>query len=139
MMDVESVLRRDRPRELLELWDVAPDRRAWQQVLDRASAADDVAGVEVAQRKLADLAGPVALDSLRANARLVVLLTGWRWFVIEQAREEGASWADIGEALGMSRQSAWEWYKRHIEEQEAQVPEFHDAARGRASLGDPPQ
>jgi len=29
-----------------------------------------------------------------------------RW--VEEARRRGSSWADIGDALGMSRQSAWE-------------------------------
>jgi ClpX C4-type zinc finger len=29
-----------------------------------------------------------------------------RW--VREARRRGSSWADIGEALGMSRQSAWE-------------------------------
>jgi hypothetical protein len=29
-----------------------------------------------------------------------------RW--IDEARRRGSSWAEIGESLGMSRQSAWE-------------------------------
>lgn len=137
-MDVRAILGRDNPRELLDLWDAAPDRRRWQAILDHAVAEDDAKTGEVARGALTATDGLLALDSLRANARIVDLLTGWRWFVIEQAREEGASWADIGDALGMSRQSAWEWYKRHIEEQESRVPDLHDASRGRAALGDPP-
>jgi hypothetical protein len=31
-------------------------------------------------------------------------LTGW----VRRARELGATWARIGESLGMARQSAWE-------------------------------
>lgn len=31
---------------------------------------------------------------------------------VEAARREGVSWEQIGEALGMSRQSAWEYYTR---------------------------
>ena len=33
-----------------------------------------------------------------------------RW--VGEARRRGSSWADIGEALGMSRQSAWERFSR---------------------------
>jgi hypothetical protein len=41
-----------------------------------------------------------------ANARAQVeeSLVGW----VERARELGATWAQIGSALGMTRQSAWE-------------------------------
>ena len=31
---------------------------------------------------------------------------------VEAARQAGASWEQIGDALGMSRQSAWEYYSR---------------------------
>lgn len=37
-------------------------------------------------------------------------LTAWtqlQW-VVDELRRREVSWADIGEALGMSRQSAWE-------------------------------
>ena len=39
-----------------------------------------------------------------ARALLEQDLTGW----VRRARELGATWARIGEALGMTRQSAWE-------------------------------
>lgn len=37
-----------------------------------------------------------------------------RW--VGEARRRGSSWADIGESLGMSRQSAWERFSRHENE-----------------------
>lgn len=37
-----------------------------------------------------------------------------RW--VSEARRRGSSWADIGEALGMSRQSAWERFSHHENE-----------------------
>jgi len=47
------------------------------------------------------------LENLPRIARAAVLveetLTGW----VRRARELGATWARIGEALGMTRQSAW--------------------------------
>jgi hypothetical protein len=39
-----------------------------------------------------------------AGAQVERNLTGW----VRRARELGATWARIGEALGMTRQSAWE-------------------------------
>jgi len=39
-----------------------------------------------------------------ASAKLEQHLTGW----VRQARSRGITWTRIGEALGMTRQSAWE-------------------------------
>lgn len=39
-----------------------------------------------------------------AGAQVEETLTGW----VRHARELGATWARIGESLGMTRQSAWE-------------------------------
>ncbi|HEY2692878.1 MAG TPA: ClpX C4-type zinc finger protein [Streptosporangiaceae bacterium] len=39
----------------------------------------------------------------RTGALVEATLTGW----VRRARELGATWARIGEALGMTRQSAW--------------------------------
>lgn len=55
------------------------------------------------------------------------LLTGRRWSVIEQAREDGVSWEQIGEALGMSRQAAWTWYRRKLTDQERYVNDLHES------------
>ncbi len=46
-------------------------------------------------------------------------LDGLRWNQIAAARDAGASWATIGEALGVSRQSAWEYFTRRVGEDEA--------------------
>jgi hypothetical protein len=43
-----------------------------------------------------------------------------RQLVVGRAREAGASWADIGQALGVTRQSAWEAHTRWIDGQAAQ-------------------
>ena len=39
----------------------------------------------------------------KAGAQVEASLTGW----VRRARELGATWARIGDALGMTRQSAW--------------------------------
>lgn len=38
---------------------------------------------------------------------------------VRTARSAGASWADIGRCLGVSRQSAWETHARWIDERES--------------------
>ncbi len=54
------------------------------------------------------------LDALaelsQAGVELEVLLRDQ----VAAARRGGASWAQIGERLGMSRQSAWEYYTRDV-------------------------
>jgi hypothetical protein len=52
------------------------------------------------------------LDALREVSRSEVELDELRWTQIAAARDAGASWAAIGEALGVSRQSAWEYFTR---------------------------
>ncbi len=52
------------------------------------------------------------LDALREVSRSEVELDELRWNQIAAARDAGASWAAIGEALGVSRQSAWEYFTR---------------------------
>lgn len=54
------------------------------------------------------------LDALREVSRSEVELDELRWNKIAAARDAGASWAAIGEALGVSRQSAWEYFTRRL-------------------------
>lgn len=50
------------------------------------------------------------LDALRALARTEAELDELRRQQVAAARGAGATWEQVGEALGMSRQSAWEYY-----------------------------
>lgn len=52
------------------------------------------------------------LKALRELSRADVELEALRRERIEAARSQGATWDQIGESLGMSRQSAWEHYTR---------------------------
>ncbi|MCQ3807734.1 MAG: hypothetical protein OXB92_11100 [Acidimicrobiaceae bacterium] len=54
------------------------------------------------------------LDVLREVARSEAQLDELRWQQIAAARGAGASWAAIGEALGISRQAAWEYFTRRV-------------------------
>lgn len=62
---------------------------------------------------------------------------------VRSARAAGASWSQIGEALGTSKQSAWEAHNRWIDDQAEQHRRLehegfdaHDAAAARALAGD---
>ncbi|MEV4638321.1 hypothetical protein AB0J80_13315 [Actinoplanes sp. NPDC049548] len=68
-----------------------------------------------------------------------------RQAMIRSARSAGASWTQIGAALGTSKQAAWEAHNRWIEEQTRQHdatgyqglgPDEADAARGLAGEPD---
>jgi len=72
------------------------------------------------------LAGPGAFrDALSAHeslellalAEVVARKAGYgRQLTVRAARAAGASWADIGHALGTTKQSAWEAHQRWLEE-----------------------
>ena len=66
-----------------------------------------------------------------------------RQLTVRTARGAGASWAEIGQSLGTSRQSAWEAHRRWIDDQVAQRGtvgsigfDADDAAAARALAGD---
>ncbi|WP_399882770.1 hypothetical protein ACGH7X_07270 [Streptomyces sp. BBFR51] len=67
-----------------------------------------------------------------------------RQLTVRAAREAGASWSQIGAALGTSKQAAWEAHMRWIDAQEAARGrpgeigfDAADAAEARAVAGEP--
>jgi hypothetical protein len=54
------------------------------------------------------------LEALLELARCDDEIDRLRREAVEQARERGASWEQVGAALGMSRQAAWEFYTRQV-------------------------
>ncbi|MFJ7770509.1 hypothetical protein ACIQ1J_19385 [Streptomyces sp. NPDC097107] len=67
-----------------------------------------------------------------------------RQLTVRSAREAGASWAQIGAALGTSKQAAWEAHLRWIDAQEAACgrpgeigSSPADAAEARVTAGEP--
>lgn len=54
------------------------------------------------------------LAALRELTRGEAELEAVRRAKVEAARDAGASWEQVGEALGVSRQSAWEYYSSAV-------------------------
>ena len=58
---------------------------------------------------------------LLALGEVIARKSGYgRQLTVRSARSAGASWAEIGRALGTTRQSAWEAHRRWIDGQAAQ-------------------
>jgi hypothetical protein len=121
---------------LLDLWQAWGSRAVWLDMETKARAEGNERAISVAQKSRRELPEVSALDALRANKRLVERMTGRRWYVMRDAREAGATWDQIGEALDMSRQAAHEWYRRKIASQDEPVADLHDGRRARAALGE---
>lgn len=66
------------------------------------------------------------LRGLRAATRQ---LDAWQREAIARARERGASWSDIGDALGVTKQAAWSSFNQDVRE-------ALSSARGRSGLDD---
>ncbi|MEC4020841.1 hypothetical protein [Streptomyces sp. H27-D2] len=67
-----------------------------------------------------------------------------RQLSVRSARQAGASWAQIGAALGTTKQAAWEAHGRWIDDQATQHRRSgyeglgeHDAAAARTPAGEP--
>lgn len=127
---VEQALSSGDVHELLRVWEDFNRGETWREV---SATGSDQARAAAAQF-LAEVREVAALEALRANAKAVELLTGRRWHVIKSAREAGATWTQIGQALGITKQAAHDFYRRKIEEQEKYQPDLHDLAAARAVL-----
>lgn len=93
-----------------------PDELERQHTLQTAVARYDDLRMREALGDRA-LAAAEALELL-ALGELVIRKAGYgRQLSVRSARGAGASWAQIGLALGMSRQSAWEAHSRWINDQ----------------------
>jgi len=77
--------------------------------------------------------GVTALEALAAARALAEQLQGARWWMAGEARKQGHSWAEIGAALGMSKQSAWEGFRKYAAEPWMQNwPSLHGECRALA-------
>ena len=124
--------------DLLTAWTRSVSRSTWADMARRAVTDEHR---RVARGALEELADHSPLDGLTANRELVDALTHGRWHVMRDAREAGHSWAEIGDALAMTRQAAQQMYSRACESQEtlrgrSYGPTDDDMYRYRAALAD---
>jgi hypothetical protein len=74
--------------------------------------------------------GVTALEGLTAGRCLVEQVQRSYGWIICEARKENRSWAQIGRALGMSKQAAWELYQRYADSLDgAARPRMRDEVR----------
>ncbi|MET7278941.1 hypothetical protein ABZS29_11980 [Kribbella sp. NPDC005582] len=124
--------------ELLRVLHVSDEREIYERRIEEAEQAGDP--VVVLVKALGELPGVTGLEALHASRRVVDLLTGARWHMIRQAREEGASWSQVGSALGTSKQAAYDFYQRKLDQQDASTdPEDNSSVRSRAAQGTKPK
>ncbi len=80
-MSVEQALSSGDIDELLKVWEDFNRGETWREISVTGSDQARAAAVQF----LAEVSEVAALKALRANAKAVELLTGWRWFVIKSA------------------------------------------------------
>jgi hypothetical protein len=120
--------------ELLEILRVSDQRDLYERGIEQGREAGHPVAIIV--KALADLPGVTGLEALRASRRVVELLTDARWHMMRQAREEGSSWSQVGGALGVSKQAAYDFYRRKLDQQdESATPGSYNAKRSHAALG----
>ncbi len=68
-----------------------------------------------------ELGSTEPLGQLRGLRAVDRQLDVWQREAIARARQRGASWSDIGEALGVTKQAAWQLYNDDIREMLADV------------------
>jgi hypothetical protein len=118
--------------ELLGVLRISDQRELYEH--DIKQAREEGQPVAILVKALDDLPGVTGLEALRASRRVVELLTNARWHMMRQAREEGSSWAEVGSALGMSKQAAYDFYRRKLDQQDASIDQTNSSVRSSAAL-----
>lgn len=116
--DIGSAINIGDVPDLAEVWRLYDRRAVLAHAIERARQDDRDDDAATFRAVLEALPEVTPLQALQASQRLVDLLTGSRWRVIQDARKQKppATWDRIGDALGMSRQSAWELFQRGMAE-----------------------
>lgn len=97
------------PSELTDILQIAIHRAADEMRGDSSDMPEDLAE-EVAEL-VKQHPNITPLHGLRA-CELLIERTLWaRRKLVDHARHRGASWTDVGDALGITRQSAWQRYR----------------------------
>lgn len=132
--------------QLLTVRSAWASAHTWHRALARGADAVIVQGAldELAARHGGTVPGP--LDALAASAELVRALNGGRWIAVHDAREQGATWQQIADAMGVTAEHAQQIYTEAIDAQERLAAGLDtgplragitaDAAAARAVAGD---
>lgn len=120
--------------ELLDVLRLSDLRASYERDIERRQEAGHPIAILV--KALSELPNVTGLDALRTSRQVVDLLTGARWHMIRQAREEGSSWSQIGGALGVSKQAAFDFYQRKLDLQDASSMDADSSVRSRAAQGE---
>jgi hypothetical protein len=121
----------------------SPDELERQHTLSTATTRYDELRMRDALSSLRELGEGTPLDrpealEMLALSEVVIRKAGYgRQAMVRSARAAGASWTQIGLALGSSKQAAWEAHNRWIEEQARQDFEGWDADSARDLAGRP--
>src|SRR3954447_25273336 len=87
-------------QDLLGTWQAWSTRDTFTRLAEAAAAAGEQERA-ARLRATADAEPSVsAVQALAAQHELVSLLAGWEWQTVRAAREDGASWAEIAQAIG---------------------------------------
>src|SRR3954447_20376000 len=87
-------------QDLLDTWQAWSTRDTFTRLAAGAGAAGDQERA-ARLRQQADAAAVVsAVQALAAQHELASLMAGWQWQTVRAAREDGASWAEIAQAIG---------------------------------------
>jgi hypothetical protein len=123
--------------ELLTTWQQWSERDLIIRAVPEYQAAGDSKTAAVLTGVLADLPVISPVQALAANAELTGLLSGWQWHATRAAREQGAGWEQIAQALGTTARQARADYLTRVERAERHAPAFTDTAAYRAAADDP--
>ena len=106
------------PDELEREWTLTTAVARYEQLRSRESLADldDAGGSR-------PLTSAETLELLALSEVIIRKAAYGRQLAVRSARSTGASWAQIGQALGTTRQSAWEAHNRWIDSQARQHEE----------------
>jgi hypothetical protein len=103
------------PQELLDLLYAWDDRKVFEETLAEARAEGNAIAADYAEQGLAEVGDVTALDALRVTERLAQTMAARQPGLVADARAAGASWAEVGAALGLTRQAAWSAYRTESE------------------------
>ena len=124
--------------EHLKIWSDWLARSTWESLAalnDRSrTPSGHCLSTEIAADALAKLPAVSAVDALAANWALVELLRMYRWRAMKAARDEGATWAVIGEALHMTHRAAHGYYTEAADDYDTKKVAAHGRYAARPHL-----